>query len=76
MVPRICVAAIAALFLAIAPNVGATASGQSSCQGAVTSVQATTGQLQGGSIADDVHTLGQPAFSDFQKGLALQQPCN
>ena len=76
MVPRTAVGAIAALFLVAAPNVGATASGHSSCQGAVTSVQATTGELQGGSIADDVHRLGQPAFSDFQKGLALQKPAN
>jgi hypothetical protein len=74
MIPKTCIAAIAALFLAVAPSAGAVAPEQASCQGSITSVQATTGQLQGGSIADDVHRLGQPAFTEFQQHLAHQQP--
>lgn len=74
MVPKTCVAAIAALFLAVAPSAGAVAPEQASCQGSITSVFATAGLLQGGAIADDVHRTGQPAFAEFQQLLAHQQP--
>ena len=73
MVPKTCVAAIAALFLAVAPSAGAVAP-QASCQGSITSVLATAGLLRGGAIGDDVHSAGQPAFAEFQQLLAHQQP--
>jgi hypothetical protein len=76
MVPKTCVAAIAALFLAVAPSAGATASGQASCQGAVTSDQASSGLYKNAIVAGEVHELGGEAWADLQQGFAHRQPCN
>lgn len=68
-------AATVAAFLAFAPIASATAPDAASCQGAVTSDQATSGVYQNAFLASQVLALGGTNWAALQTAFAQQQPC-